>query len=82
MKTLVDVGVPAISEHYDVRIPTFLTVREVTELIAKAVEELSNQTYKASGTEFLCFAEKDILLIKDKVLEEYGIRNGDHLLLI
>ena len=82
MKTLVDVGVPAISEHYDVRIPTFLTVREVTELIAKAVEELSNQTYKSSGTEFLCFAEKDILLIKDKVLEEYRIRNGDHLLLI
>ena len=64
MKTLVDVGVPAISEHYYVRIPTFLTVREVTELIAKAVEELSNQTYKSSGTEFLCFAETFLFAIR------------------
>lgn len=82
MKILVDVAVPAISEHFDVQIPVFMTVGEITPLIAKAVEEMSNHMYISSGTEFLVHAERNVLLLQDESLERYGIRNGDHLLFI
>lgn len=58
MKTLVDVYVPAISEHFDVQVPCFLTVGEVSTLLAEAVEELSNHNYVSSKNELLCFAEQ------------------------
>lgn len=82
MKTLVNVSVPAISKNYDVLIPGFLTIKDIIPLLARAVEELSNNLYVSSGHEFLCLKEKDILLNQDEMFENYGIENGDHLFLI
>ena len=82
MKILVDVFVPAISEHFDVLIPDFLTTRELTLLIVDAVKEMSNNQYISSGGEFLCMSEKQLVLDEENVIGEYGIKNGDHLVLI
>ena len=82
MKILVNVYVPAIGEHYDVLIPNFLRIRTVISLIAATVESLSDNLYVPSGEECLCSAEKNILLRANATLEKYGIRNGDHLIMI
>ena len=82
MKLLVNVYVPAISEHYDILIPDSLRIKNVVSLIASAVEELSNHMYVASGEECICSVEKNILLRPNTTLEKYGIGNGDHLIMM
>lgn len=82
MKLLISVFVPAISEKYDILVPTSLRIKSVVSLIAESVEELSNHLYVASGEECLCSVEKEILLRPNATLDKYGIKNGDHLIMI
>ena len=82
MKILVNVSVPAIGENYDILVPDSLRIRSATALIAEAVENLSDHKYVSSGTECLCSADKNILLRENGTLERYGIKNGDHLVLM
>lgn len=82
MKLLVNVYIPAISESYDIWVPGKLPVRAVAALIAETAEGLSNHLYVASGKEFLCSVEKNIQLRNNATLEKYGIKNGDHLVLM
>lgn len=67
---------------YDILVPCFMRIRSVTALIAGAVENLSNHMYVSSGEECLCSVEKNILLRHNATLEKYGIKNGDHLILM
>ena len=82
MKILVNVYVPAIGEKYDILVPGFLRVRSVTNLIASAVENLSNHVYVSSGEECLCSTERNMLLRPNVILDNYGIQNGEHLVLM
>ena len=82
MKLLINVSVPAIGEKYDILVPDNLRIRNVTLLIAETVENLSNHMYISSGGEHLCSADKNILLRPNATLEKYGIKNGDHLVMI
>ena len=51
-------------------------------LIAGAVEGLSDHRYVVSGEECLCSNEKSILLRHNATLKQYGIQNGDHLIMM
>ena len=82
MKILVNVFVPAISERYDILVPDDLRIRTVVGLIASGVEDLSDGNYISSGEECLCSVEKDILLRENTTLKNYGIQNGDHLMIM
>lgn len=82
MKILINIYVPAIGMRYDILVPSFLRIRNVTVLIAEAVENLSNHIYVSSGAERLCSADKNILLRPHATLEQYGIQNGDHLVMM
>lgn len=82
MKVLVNVHIPAISEDYDILVPGSLRIKNVTTLVASTIEELSNHRYVASGEECLCSVEKNILLRQNATLEKYGIKNGDHLIMM
>ena len=82
MKILINVSVPAIGEQYDILVPDNLRIRNVTLLIAETVENLSNHMYISSGGEHLCSADRNILLRPNATLEKYGIKNGDHLVMI
>lgn len=82
MKILVNVSVPAIGEKYDVLVPKFLRIKSVIILIAETVENLSNHMYVSSGAECLCSVDKNILLRPNATLEQYGIKNGDHLVMM
>lgn len=82
MKLLVNVHVPAVSKRYDMLIPDSLRIKLVTTLIVQTVEELTNHLYVSSGEENLCSLERGNLLRQNATLEQYGIENGDHLILI
>ena len=82
MKILINVYVPAIEMKYDILVPNFLRIRNITALIAETVENLSNHIYISSGAECLCSADKNILLRPNATLEQYGIQNGDHLVMM
>ena len=82
MKVLISVSIPAIGEKYDILVPDNLRIRNVTLLIAETVENLSNHMYISSGGEHLCSADRNNLLRPNATLEKYGIKNGDHLVMI
>lgn len=81
-KVLVALECPSISKSYDVYIPDFLSVNMAASLLGKALEELSDYHYVSSGHEFLCLKEKRILLKGEASLKDYGIENGDHLIIM
>ncbi len=82
MKILVTVYVPSIMESFDILVPNFLRIRSVVALIAATVESLSNHRYISSGSECLCLAEKNIMLRHNTTLLQYGVRNGDRLIIM
>ena len=53
MDILINLTIPALTQKFDVLIPDFITVGELTPLIVKAVEDLSEQRYHVSGGELL-----------------------------
>ena len=79
---LIRLEVPVISKAYDVWIPSFLKVQELIPLLIDALEELSGQLYKSSGNEFLCYCKHEFILSGDYSLDNYGVQNGDHLMLL
>lgn len=82
MKILINVYVPAVGKKYDILVPQFLRIRNITALIAETVENLSNHFYVSSGAECLCSVEKNTILQQESTLDAYGIQNGEHLLLM
>ncbi len=82
MKILVNITVPAISGQYDILVPNSARIKNIVSLIASTVEDLSDHRYVASGFECLCSLEKNILLRPNATLDNYGIQNGDHLIMM
>ncbi len=79
---MLSISIPAISQKYDLWIPADIPLKTAVPLIANTVEELSNHRYVASGNEKLCSAEKNTVLKSDVIFAQYGIQNGDHLIMI
>lgn len=63
-------------------IPTEITIKDLTGLIGRAVEEVSGKQYISSGTEFLCLQEKSLVLVQEATVQLYDIQNGDHIVFI
>ena len=81
-KIVISLYVPRVEQRYDVRIPVFLTVKEVIGLLSGAVENLTDGRFHASGDELLCEKNRNILLDNSFRIEDYAIGNGDELILI
>lgn len=82
MKILVNVHVPAISKNYDMLLPGTLSIQSITELIARSMEEFTNHLYVSSKNEKLCLVEREVILRPESTLDENGIENGDHLMIL
>ena len=72
---LITLYVPAIGQSYDIKIPVSLPIMDITQLLAQAVENLSNGEYVSSDSEILCLKNKE-------TPQEYGIQNGDELMMM
>ncbi len=81
-KVLVEVFVPAVSQTYDIFIPLSSTLFEVTELIKKAVFELSDNMFIPSSTTAICRHGDGAILNINMSVYELGIHNGSKLMLI
>ena len=82
MKLLLNISIPAISQKYDILVPDSLRVKTIVSLIANTVSDLSNHLYVVSGEESLCSVEKNISLRPNATLKAYGIKSGDHLIMM
>lgn len=81
-KVLVMLEVPAISETFEVKVPDNLPVGELTYLLAKSVEDITEGRYRQSNTELLCSRERDALLNEAKTAGAYKLQHGEHLILM
>ena len=81
-KIIIHLIIPAIEKDFDVKIPVHMTIGDLTGLLVKAVEEVSEQHYVSSGEEVLCLREKRIILHQDLTVKQYGIQNGNHIVMI
>ena len=77
MRINIIVSVPSISREFDLSVPDTLPLDQLTALIAKGVEDMSNNSFRSSGTEFLCEGSYDLPLDLRKTLRDYQIKNGD-----
>lgn len=80
-KILVNLFVPSLDESFDIYIPSFLTVGEITPLIAQMMEELTQHRYTSSGREIICSIEKNTVLQCSYTLSDYSIKHGEHIIL-
>lgn len=81
-KVIVNVYVPILNISYDIFIPVQLQIFEVTELVKKAVFELSEGRFMPTfDTAISIRASGEILDINSTVFE-LGIGNGTKLMLI
>ncbi|WP_294785911.1 EsaB/YukD family protein [uncultured Eubacterium sp.] len=79
---LIKLYVPAIDTSYDIKIPVFLPIMDITQLLAQAVENLSNGEYVSSGSEILSVKNKQLVLFNDQTPADYEIKNGDVLMMM
>lgn len=81
-KVMVEVLLPASGEIYDVRIPLDSQIGEITLLIMKQLEKLSNGRFIANPLTVLCDGESGQILDMNKFVAELDIKNGSKLMLI
>lgn len=80
-KILVSVYVVSLQARFDLFIPMMLTMQELAQLIANGLVELTSGRYEASGKEMLCLKEPPMLLHQQRTPADFGLRNGDELVL-
>ena len=81
-KILIGLYVPAVQKHFDLFVPSKLSIRELTELLSTGVDDLSNGGFSRTGSEMLCMKEPDMLLQPDKNLYDYGVEDGAQFIML
>ena len=82
MKRMIRLQVPLLEQAYNVWVPADVPVSVVCRTLAEGVQELSRDLYCPSGSEMLIDLEGRRLLNPACTLQDYGIGNGDSLLLL
>lgn len=80
-KKLISLYVPAAQEKFDVFVPIDVEIATLTELMADGVDELCGGRYNRSREEMLTQKNPDMLLRPEKTLADYGIEDGEELVL-
>ncbi len=81
-KVIVEVFVPVIEKTFDVFIPLSSPMYEVTELLKKAVADLSDGLFSPNVDTALCYRESGAIVNINMTVYELGIHNGSKLMLI
>ena len=80
-KLLITLEIPSMGESFDLFAPGFLEIRMLIPLLTEAVAELSGHRFTPSGGELLCSEKGETLFRPDRTLGDYGVKNGDRLML-
>lgn len=81
-KILVEVYLPAANCTFDVYIPLKMKIHEVTLLLSKTAEDLSNGFFTASKDTILCDRYNGEIFNVNMSVEELNLCNGFKLILI
>lgn len=81
-KILVNVYVPMLHTSYDIFLPPQLQLSEVTNLVRKAVAELSEGRFMSFQDAVLAHRETGRILDMNRNAAELGVENGTKLMLI
>ena len=81
-KVLIQVFVPVLERSFDMFVPLRLPMYEVLELVKRAVEELSEGSFRADESTVLCSREDGAILNINQSVHELKIQNGSKLMLI
>ncbi len=81
-KVLVSLFVPEISTTYDVYLPVNKKIGNIIILLNKAINEMSNGSYRLDSNNLLYNIETKKIYEADVLLANTDIRNGTKLLLI
>ena len=81
-KVLVEIFVPAAGQKYDVYIPLESKMSEVVVMVASALSDLSNGSYKATNEAILCDADTGDIFDVNMEVAELGVKTGSRLMLI
>lgn len=81
-KYLVDVYLPAAGKHLDVFLPAGKQIGETIRLLVAVAESLSGGSYKGTPDAMLLRADSGEPYPLKITVEEAGIRNSSHLILI
>ncbi len=80
-KILVEVNVPTLDSTYSVFLPISKRIYEVTVLLEKGINELSNGLYKPSNNVSLYDLNGQIIN-KNLIIKQTNIKNGSKIILI
>jgi hypothetical protein len=81
-KVIVSVYVPILNKTFDIFIPTQSQLFEVTELVKRAVSELSEGQFIPSRETVMSLKASGEILDANSTISELGIGNGTKLMLI
>ncbi len=81
-KILVNIFIPILNLSYDVFIPLTSTVAEVTQLLSKAITELSDGRFFTTADTTLCSREDGTIFDINLFVGELALENGSRLMLI
>jgi len=81
-KYLVDIHLPAAGKHLDVFLPAEKYIGEAIPLLVSAAESLSGGSYKGTPDAMLLNAVTGEPYPLNLTVEDAGIRNASHLILI
>jgi hypothetical protein len=81
-KVLVKLRVPEVDEEYDIYLPINKKIGNIIILLNKAINELTNDSFKISTTNTLYNSFTGERYKVDSLLLETNIRNGSNLILL
>ena len=81
-QVLVNVYVPSIQQSFDVFVPVTVPVITVSELVKKAVSELTEKRFPVETDAFLCMRDSGEVLDINKSIYEQGVVTGSRLMLV
>ena len=82
MKKMIQLQVPLLEQEFNVWVPVDVPVADVCKTLSEGVRELSQNLYCPSGSEMLIELNGRRLLDPARTLLDYGVGNGDSLLLL
>lgn len=81
-KYLVDVYLPASGQHFDVLLPAWKYISEVTALLVNITSSLTGGSYQGTRDAMLLNAESGLPFDTGSTVHDVGIRNASRLILI
>ena len=81
-KILVNLAVPAISDSFDIFVPSDLAIHKLIPVIADGVRDITDRRYNSSSCEMLMRLEPALLLNPQNTLGDYDIHDGAKLMLL